>query len=63
MVDKSDGALWSPVQALWKPVDSSDKSGETWNEEFWKIRHLDLSPNFFYASLLIVRLFYDSNKI
>jgi hypothetical protein len=28
-LDKSDGALWSPVQTLWKPVDSLDKSDET----------------------------------
>jgi hypothetical protein len=27
--DKSDGALWSPVQPLWKLVDSPNKPGET----------------------------------
>jgi hypothetical protein len=30
---------------------------------FWKVKHLDLSPNYFDASLLIVRLSYDSSKI
>jgi hypothetical protein len=61
--DKSGGALWSPVQTLWKPVDSSDKSGETWKLDFWMVKHLGISPNFFDVSLLIVRLSYDSNKI
>jgi hypothetical protein len=37
--------------------------GETLKKGFWMVKHLDLSPNFFDASLLIVWLFYDSNKI
>jgi hypothetical protein len=44
-------------------VDSPDKSGETYKWKIWRDKHLDLSPNFFDASLLIVPLFYDSNKI
>jgi hypothetical protein len=39
---------------LWKPVDSLDLSGETWNSDIWMVKHLDLSPNFFDVSLLIV---------
>jgi hypothetical protein len=61
--NKSGGALWSPVQILWKPVDSPDKFGETWKLDFWIVKHLGLSPNFFDVFLLIARLFYDSNKI
>jgi hypothetical protein len=61
--DKSGGALWSPVKSLWNLVDSSDKSSEAWKWKIWSDKQLDLFPNFFDASLLIVRLFYDSNKI
>jgi hypothetical protein len=61
--NKSDGALWSPVQTLWKPVDSPDMFSETWKLDFWIVKHLGLSPNFFHVSLLIARLSYDSNKI
>jgi hypothetical protein len=28
--DKSGGAYWSLVHSFWNPVDSPDKSGETW---------------------------------
>jgi hypothetical protein len=42
---------------------SPDKSGETRKFGFWIDKRLDLSPNFFGISLLIVQLFYDSNKI
>jgi hypothetical protein len=61
--DKSNGALWSPVKSLWNSMDSSDKSGEAWKWRIWRDKHLDLSPNFFNASLLIVQLSYDLNKI
>jgi hypothetical protein len=61
--DKSGGALWSPVKSLCNPVDSPDKSGEAWKWKIWCDKHLDLSPNIFDASLLIVWLSYDSNKI
>jgi hypothetical protein len=62
-LDKSGGALCSPVWTLWKPVDSLDMSDETWKLDFWMVKHLGLSPNFFDVSLLIVQLSYDSNKI
>jgi hypothetical protein len=44
-------------------VDSPDKSGETWKTNLREFEHLDLSLNFFDASLLIVRLSYGSNKM
>jgi hypothetical protein len=62
-LDKSGGALWSLVKSLWNLVDSPDKSGEAWKWKVWSDKHLNLSPNFFDASLLIVQLSYDSNKI
>jgi hypothetical protein len=31
-------------------------------KDFWMVKHPDLSPNFFDVWLLIVQLFYDSNK-
>jgi hypothetical protein len=40
-----------------------EKSDETWKTGFRKVSHFSLSPNFFYVSLLIGRLAYDSNKI
>jgi hypothetical protein len=75
--DKSCEGLWKPVewfwnpvsdrtslvQWLWKPTISQDKFGEILEKEFWMVKHLDLSPNFFEVSLLIVQFFYDSNKI
>jgi hypothetical protein len=39
---------------LLKPVISPDKSGENLEKDFLMVKHLDLSPNFFVASLLIV---------
>jgi hypothetical protein len=39
---------------LWKPVISPDKSGETLENGFWMVKQLDLSPNIFVTSLLIV---------
>jgi hypothetical protein len=53
----------SPVKSLWNLVDSPDKSGEGRKWKIWIDKHLDLSPNFFNASLWIVWLPYDSNKI
>jgi hypothetical protein len=44
-------------------VDSPDKSSEGWKWKIWSDKHLDISSNFSDASLLIVRLSYDSNKI
>jgi hypothetical protein len=35
-------------------MDSPDKSDEIWKLDFWMLRHLGLSPNFFDVSLLIV---------
>jgi hypothetical protein len=35
-------------------MNSPDKSGEDLEKEFCMVKHIDLSPNFFYASLLIV---------
>jgi hypothetical protein len=61
--DKSDGGFWSPVKSLWNPMNSPDKFDEARKWKIWSDKHLDLSPNFFNASLLIVRLSYDSNKI
>jgi hypothetical protein len=61
--DKSGGALCSPVRTFWNLVDSPDKSGEGRKWKIWIDKHLDLSPNFFNASLWIVWLPYDSNKI
>jgi hypothetical protein len=59
----------SPVEGLnkfgthlWKLVISPNKSGENLKKGFWMVKHLVLSPNFFDASFLIVRLSYDSNK-
>jgi hypothetical protein len=62
--DKSGTRLWKPVKRFWKLVISQGKSGETLEKGFWMVKHLlDLSPNIFDASLLIVWLFCDSNKI
>jgi hypothetical protein len=38
-------------------------SGETLENGFWMVKHLDLSPNFFDVSPLIVGLSCDSNKL
>jgi hypothetical protein len=54
---------YPPLERFWKPMISLDKSGETLENSFWMVKHIDLSPNFFDASLLIVQLSYDSNKI
>jgi hypothetical protein len=56
------GALESDPEFL-EAGGSPDKSDETRKFDFWIDKHLDLSPNFFGASLLIVQLSYDSNKI
>jgi hypothetical protein len=61
--DKSSGEMG---QVRYPPLEvdiSSDKSGENLEKDFWMVKHIDLSPNFFDASLLIVRFSYDSNKI
>jgi hypothetical protein len=52
---------YPPLEAdagFWKPLISLDLE-----KGFWMVKHLGLSLNIFGASLLIVRLSYDSNKI
>jgi hypothetical protein len=44
-------------QVRWVSLQSGglpDKSGETWKWKIWSDKHLNLSPNFFDMSLLIV---------
>jgi hypothetical protein len=57
--DKSSEAFWCPVKSIWNLVDSPNKFGEARKWKIWSDKHLNLSPNFFVASLLIVRLSYD----